>query len=380
MIDPASARAAFRLDPDWLTLNHGSFGAAPRSVLAAQHAWQARLEAQPTRFMTSELPGALRSAAGDLASFLGADAEGLGFVENATAGCNAVLRSLAFAPGDEVAVLSHGYAAVRKAAAHIAGGAGARLVEIPLPFPRPDAAGLLAALEHALSPRTRLVILDHITSPSALVLPLAPLIAACRARGIPVLIDGAHAPGQVPLHLAGLGADWYTGNCHKWLLAPKGCAFLWTAPSRRAATHAHVISHGLGQGVIAELDWTGTRDPSAFLAISAAIAAHAAFGGAQMMARNRAVAAAAGAALAARLGTEVAAPPEMAGSMAAVRLPGPGTASAALALRERLLEARIDTPFHAIAGSLWLRLSAAAYNAPDEYEILAERLPALLNP
>jgi len=378
MFDPNAARAAFCLDPDWLTLNHGSFGATPRAVIAAQQGWRDRLEAQPTRFMTMELPGALRSAASQLAGFLGADAEGLGFIENATAGCNAVLRSLRFTPDEEVVVLSHGYAAVQKAAAHIAGGAGARLIEVPIPFPRPDTAGLIAALEAALTPRTRLAILDHITSPSALVLPIAPLIALCRARGVPVLVDGAHAPGQVPLNLTALGADWYAGNCHKWLLAPKGCAFLWTAPARRAQTHAHVISHGLGQGIVTELDWTGTRDPSAFLAIGAAIEVHATLGGTALMERNRAMARAAGALLATRLGTEVAARPEMAGSMAAIRLPGPGTAIAAMACREKLLAARIDTPVHALAGGLWLRVSAAAYNHPAEYEALAQRLPALL--
>jgi len=378
MFDPNAARAAFCLDPDWLTLNHGSFGATPRAVIAAQQGWRDRLEAQPTRFMTMELPGALRSAASQLAGFLGADAEGLGFIENATAGCNAVLRSLRFTPDEEVVVLSHGYAAVQKAAAHIAGGAGARLIEVPIPFPRPDTAGLIAALEAALTPRTRLAILDHITSPSALVLPIAPLIALCRARGVPVLVDGAHAPGQVPLNLTALGADWYAGNCHKWLLAPKGCAFLWTAPARRAQTHAHVISHGLGQGIVTELDWTGTRDPSAFLAIGAAIEVHATLGGTALMERNQAMARAAGALLATRLGTEVAARPEMAGSMAAIRLPGPGTAIAAMACREKLLAARIDTPVHALAGGLWLRVSAAAYNHPAEYEALAQRLPALL--
>ncbi len=378
MFDPNAARAAFCLDPDWLTLNHGSFGATPRAVIAAQQGWRDRLEAQPTRFMTMELPSALRSAASQLAGFLGADAEGLGFIENATAGCNAVLRSLRFTPDEEVVVLSHGYAAVQKAAGHIAGGAGARLIEVPIPFPRPDTAGLIAALEAALTPRTRLAILDHITSPSALVLPIAPLIALCRARGVPVLVDGAHAPGQVPLNLTALGADWYAGNCHKWLLAPKGCAFLWTAPARRAQTHAHVISHGLGQGIVTELDWTGTRDPSAFLAIGAAIEAHAALGGTALMDRNRAMARAAGALLATRLGTEVAARPEMAGSMAAIRLPGPGTDIAAMACRKRLLAARIDTPVHALAGGLWLRVSAAAYNQPAEYEALAQRLPALL--
>ncbi|HYZ33929.1 MAG TPA: aminotransferase class V-fold PLP-dependent enzyme, partial [Crenalkalicoccus sp.] len=309
------------LEPGFLTVNHGSFGATPRSVLAAQRAWQARMEAQPSRFMALELPGALRGAAAVLARFLGADAEGLAFVANATEGCNAVLRSLALRPGEEVLILDQGYGAVRKTAGFVAAAAGAQLVEIALPFPRPDEAEVLAALSAAIGPRTRIAVLDHITSPSALVLPISAMVALCRARGVPVLVDGAHAPGQVPVELAALGAHWYAGNCHKWLFAPKGCAFLWAAPGRREGLHPTVISHGLGQGYLAEFDWTGTRDPSAWLAIEAALAAHARLGGAALMARNWAMALQAGAMLAARFGTELAARPEMAGAMAAVRLP-----------------------------------------------------------
>jgi len=379
MHDADAIRGEFTLDPGFLTLNHGSYGAAPRAVLAAQQEWRDRMEAQPSRFMVRELTPALREAASTLARFLGADADGLGFVENATAGCNAVLRSIAFAPGDEVLVLGHVYGAVRKAAAHIAGLAGAHLVEAPLAFPRPTEAQVLAALEAAITPRTRLAVLDHITSPSALVLPIAGMIALCRARGVPVLVDGAHAPGQVPLDLIALGPDWYAGNCHKWLMAPKGCAFLWAAPQHRATTHAHVLSHGLGAGLAAEFDWTGTRDPSAFLAVTEAIAFHARLGGPALMVRNRALAMEAGAMLAARLGTEVGAPPEMAGSMAVVRLPVAGTMQdAPLALRQRLLDAGIDTPVTALEGALWLRLSAAAYNRAQDYAALAQRLPALL--
>ena len=264
-------RAAFALDPDFLTVNHGSFGATPRRVLAAQSAWRARLEAQPSRFMVEVLTPALRAAAARLAGFMGGDADGLGFVDNATAACNAVLRSLRFAPGDEILLLGHAYGAVRKTAAHVAAIAGARLVDAPLPFPRPTPEAVVAAVAAAITPRTRLAVLDHITSPSALVLPIEAMVAACRARGVPVLVDGAHGPGQVPLSLAALEADWYAGNCHKWLMAPKGCGFLWTAPARRAETHAPIISHGLGEGYLAEFDWTGTRDPGAFLAVTEAI-------------------------------------------------------------------------------------------------------------
>lgn len=363
---------AFDLDPAYLTVNHGSFGAVPRSVQAAQRGWQARMEAQPTRFLATEAPDALRAAATVLARHLNADPEGFGFVTNATEGCNAVLRGLVLAPGDEILVLGHGYGAVRKTAAFVAARAGARVTEAAVPFPRPTEDAVLDALAATLTPRTRLAVLDHITSPSALVLPIAAMVALCRARGVPVLVDGAHAPGQVPLDLSALDADWYTGNAHKWLFAPRGCAFLATAARQRATTHPAVISHGHGTGYAAEFDWTGTRDPSAFLAIDAAIAAHAALGGAALMARNRALAAEAAAALAARLGTEVGALPAMQGAMGVIRLPRAGDAEDALALRQRLFALGTDVPTVAIDGALWLRISAqAAYNDRADYERLA---------
>jgi len=373
----AAARAAFALEDGFLTVNHGSFGATPRAVLAAQEAWRARMEAQPTRFMALEHDPALAAAGVALGRFLGADPAGLAFLDNATTGCNAVLRSVGLAAGDEVVLLGHAYGAVRKAAGVVAAAAGARVVEAALPFPRPDETAVLESLAAALSPRTRLAVLDHIPSPSALVLPLAAMLALCRARGVPVLVDGAHGPGQVPLALDALGADWYVGNCHKWLFAPKGCGFLFTAPARRASTHPLVVSHGLGQGYAVEFGWTGTRDPTAFLAIEAAIAAHAGFPG--MMERNRALAAEAAAMLAARWGTEIGARPEMQGSMAVVRLPCPGTTPEdAMALRRRLLAAGADAPVSALPGGLWLRLSAAAYNAAEDYHRLAELVARLL--
>jgi isopenicillin-N epimerase len=185
MADANDFRAEFTLDPDFLTVNHGSFGATPKRVLAAQASWRARMEAQPSRFMVEVVPPALRAAAARLAGFLGGDAEGLGFLENATAACNAVLRSLPLAPGDEVLLLSHAYGAVRKTVAHIAAAAGARVIEAALPFPRPVPEAVVAAVAGAIGPRTRLAVLDHITSPSALVLPMRPWLrpaetAACR--------------------------------------------------------------------------------------------------------------------------------------------------------------------------------------------------------
>jgi len=376
-----SVRAEWTLDPEFVSVNHGSYGATPRAVLAAQAAWRDRMEAQPGRFMRAELLGALRVAAAGLADFLGAAGEDVAFVANATEGCNAVLRSFALAPGDEILVLSHGYGAVRNTVRHVAASAGARVIEAAVPFPRPEPAALVAAVAAALRPRTKLAVLDHVTSPSAIVLPLAEIVAACRAAGVPVLVDGAHAPGQVPLDLPTLGADWYVGNCHKWLCAPKGAGFLWAAPERQAGLHPAVISHGYGQGFVAEFDWTGTRDPSAFLAVPAALDFCGRLGGAALVARNRALAAAAGAWLADRLGTEVGTAGAIAGSMATVRLPlaGQVTQARAAALAERLLAAGTDAPPHLIDSAAWLRVSAHAYNTMEDYarlvDILARVLP-----
>lgn len=369
----AAIRDQWMLDPEFLTVNHGSFGATPRVVLAAQDAWRRRLEAQPSRFMKSELPEALRQAAERLAAFLGGAGQDLAFVENATVGANAVLRSIRLAPGDEIVMLSHVYGAVRNTVRYVAERSLARVVEAPLPFPNPSADAIVASLAAALTRRTRLAVLDHITSASALVLPIARMIAACHDAGVPVLVDGAHGPGQVDVDLPALGADWYVGNCHKWLMAPKGCAFLWARPDRQGDLHPVTISHGFGQGFLAEFDWTGTRDPSACLAIAEAIDFHQKLGGAALRARNAALAAQGTALLAARLGTECGATGELAAAMGLVRLPvrGPATLERAQALRAKLLDARTDAPVHAQGGAVWLRLSAQAYNELADYEKLA---------
>jgi isopenicillin-N epimerase len=362
------------LDPDWLTVNHGSFGATPRVVLAAQEGWRRRMEAQPSYFMRRILPTALRDAAAALGTLIGGDGRDIAFLENATTGCNAVLRSLRLQPGDEVLVLSHVYGAVRNTVRHVTDRAGARMVEATLPFPGTTEAGILAALAGGLSAHTRLAVLDHITSASALVLPIARLIAACHTAGVPVLVDGAHAPGQVALDMRAIDADWYVGNCHKWLMAPKGSAFIWAAPDRQAELHPVTISHGYGLGFLEEFDWTGTRDPSAFLAVPDAIAFHHRLGGAALMARNKALAAEATALVARRLNTEAGATGELAGSMGLVRLPLTGEASVARAkeLRGHMLDARCDIPLHAQSDAIWLRLSAQAYNEQADYEKLAE--------
>jgi isopenicillin-N epimerase len=375
-----AVRHEWNLDPAFLTVNHGSYGATPRVVLAAQAEWRRRMEAQPVRFFGREAPSALRSAAGRLAAFIGARGDDLVFVDNATVGCNAVLRSLDFSPGDDILVLSHGYGAVIKAARYVASRTGARLVEAKVPFPRPDEDALVAAVASAITPRTRLAVLDHITSGSALVLPMARLTAACNAAGVPVLVDGAHGPGNLDLDVPATGADWYVGNCHKWLCAPKGCAFLWARPSRQIGLHPVTISHGYGQGFIAEFDWTGTRDLSAPLAVTAALEFHERLGGGALRARDRALAAEAAALLAGRLGTEKGHGNDAPNAMAVVRLPliGDLTQARALALRDRLLDAGTDAPVGELDGAIWLRVSAQAYNTLDDYERLADLLDRVL--
>ena len=362
------------LDPDVAFLNHGSFGATPRPVLAEQDRWRILMERHPTHFMSEELPPALRAAAARLAAFVGARADDLVFVENATAGCNAVLRSLRFAPGDEILVTDHGYPAVRKAAEYVVARAGACVVEAAVPFPLEDAAQVVSAVAARLGPRTRLAIFDHVTSPTAIIFPVRELTALCRAAGVPVLVDGAHAPGMLSLDVPAIGADWYTGNCHKWLMAPKGSAFLWVAPDRQADTHPLVISHGFGDGFTAEFDWVGTRDPSAWLAVPAAIDFHERLGGARLRERNAALAREQGTLLARAWNTERGAPDALTGSMAAVRLPlrEAATAERALKLRRKLFaEHRIEVPVSPFAGALWARISAHAYNRPEDYARLA---------
>jgi isopenicillin-N epimerase len=369
-----AVRHEWALDWDFLSVNHGSFGAAPRVVLVAQQDWRRRMEAQPGRFMRAVLPDALRHAADRLGAFIGADGRDIAFVDNATTGCNAVLRSLRLLPGDEIVVLTHGYGAVRNTVRYVAERAGARMVEALVPFPHPQADTIVGNIAAALTKRTRLAVVDHIASGSALVLPLQQIVGVCHDAGVPVLVDGAHGPAQVALDVRAIGADWYAGNCHKWLCAPKGSAFLYAAPQRQQDLHPVTISHGLGRGFLAEFDWTGTRDPSAYLATDIAIDFHARLGGEALMARNIALAGEATSLLARRLNTEPGAIGGLTGSMGVVRLPlaGSATPERSADLRARLLAAGTDAPTHILADAIWLRISAAAYNDIEDYVRLAD--------
>lgn len=331
VIDPSAARRSWRLDPAVAYLNHGSFGACPLPVLEAQRAWQDRMEADPVRFLGRELPTLLGDVRQELAAFLGADPAGLVFVPNATTGVSTVLASLGLRPGDELLATDHEYNATLNALRRTAETKGARVVLARIPFPIDSALGATGAILDAVTPRTRLVLLSHVTSPTALVLPVDAIVGELAARGIDVLVDGAHAPGQVPVGLDRLGAAWYTGNAHKWLCAPKGAAFLWARADRRDQLRPLVTSHGANDPdpsrsrLHREFDWTGTDDPSALLAIPAALRFLEGLhvdGWPGLMAAGHRRALEIRGRLCRVLGVEPPAPDPMLGAMAAVPAPG----------------------------------------------------------
>ena len=364
-------------------LNHGAFGATPRRVLAAQDRIRLAVERQPLRFMMEDLPGALRAAASDLAAFVGANGDDLAFVENTTAGVNAILRSFPLTPGDEVVTADHVYPAVGKTLGFVCARAGAslRLARVGLPVLNPDQ--VVQAYAAAITPATRLLVVDHVTSGSGLVFPVAAVVALGRRHGLPVLVDGAHGLGMLPLDLTVLGATWYVANCHKWLCAPKGSAMLWANPAdprSRSGLHAPVISHGFDQPFPAEFDWIGTRDVSAWLSVPEAVALRGALGDAAVRDHNDQLAAAGAAVVRAAIGGQLAGPTSMLGSMASVLVPGVTTATQALGdrLRGLLWQERIEVGVPALLGRLLVRVSGQIYNTPDEYERLAAALPRAL--
>jgi isopenicillin-N epimerase len=355
-------------------LNHGGYGATPRLVLEAGEAARLAMEADPTTFFRCELPDRLRNAAARIADFLGGRSEDWAFVENATAGLNAVIASLNVAPGDELLCLSQVYGAVANTLRYHADRRGARVVVVPVPVPFEDIAPLLAALEAAIGPKTRLACFDHITSAGAAIIPIAELAAICRRHDVPVLVDGAHAPGQVPVDVPKLGVDWYIGNLHKWAFAAKGTAVIWCAPEHQAELHPIAISHQLGQGFTAEFDYSGTRDNSNWLAAPAALDYFDGLGREAVYAHNKTLSEAACDLLAARWGTEAAASPRFRAAMTSVRLPGGrrGDHQAAQRVAERLRREGITVAVMLLDGGLWIRVSAQIYNEIGDYQRLAE--------
>lgn len=393
---PAVDPAHWLLDPAITYLNHGAFGGCPRAVLDFQEELRRRLERDPIHFLVRELEGLLDAARHALAEFVGADAEDLVFVANATAGVNTVLRSLPLERGDELLVTDHEYNASRNALNFAAERAGARVVVAAVPFPLPSAEQIVEAVLERVTARTRLVLLDHVTSQTGLVFPLARLLPELAARGVETLVDGAHAPGMLPLDLRQLGATYYTGNCHKWMCAPKAAGFLVVQRDRQRAIRPLIISHGTNSSrtdrsrFLLEFGWTGTGDPSAMLSVPEALRFIGALlpgGWPAVMARNRALALAGRRILCRALGISVPCSEELLGALAAIPLPDAlptATPRAPLfcdLLQEQLFaEHRIEVPIIPWPASpaRLLRISAQLYNALPQYEYLAKVLPPML--
>jgi isopenicillin-N epimerase len=383
------------LEPGLAFLNHGSFGACPRVVLEHQQRLRDEMERQPVEFFVRRLPERLDAARRELAAFLGADPQALAAVPNATTGVNSVLRSLALERGDELLTTDHEYNACRNALEFVAQRAGARVVVVELPFPCPSPSRVIEVMLDAVTPRTRLALIDHVTSPTGMVLPLGELVRELQGRGTDVLVDGAHAPGMLPLELDEIGAAYYTGNCHKWICAPKGAAFLYTRHDRRTTVRPLTISHGANTPRSGrsryqdEFDWVGTDDPTAFLAMPTAIEFMGSVlpgGWAEVRRRNRGLALEARRVLATALGVELPCPDEMIGSLAALPLPdgSPGTPRSALyadPLQDTLLEEyRIEVPIvpWPAPPRRLVRISAQLYNELGQYEKLGAALSRTL--
>lgn len=392
---PAADPCFWLLDPQIVFLNHGSFGSCPRAVLNFQRALAERLERQPVQFFVRELEPLLDQARQALAEFLGAAPDDLVFVPNATAGVNTVLRSLEFNAGDELLVSNHEYNACRNALDFAAERARARVVTVDLPFPVSHPGEMVDAILARSTPRTRLVLMDHVTSQTALILPIGLLAERLSERGIDLLVDGAHAPGMLPLSLREAGAAYYTGNCHKWLCAPKGAGFLYVRRDRQSAIRPLSISHGANSPrqdrsrFLLEFGWTGTWDPTALLSVPEAVRYVGSLlpgGWPEVMARNHALAVAARAVLCRALQLELPCPDAMLGSIASVPLPdSTDTAPPASPLysdpQQDLLRARFGIEVPIIP---WpapprrvLRVSAQLYNALPQYELLGEALREL---
>jgi isopenicillin-N epimerase len=381
------------LDPSITFLNHGSFGATPRVVLEKQSEYRARLEAEPVRFLVRELEPLLDGARRDVAAFVHAEPEDVVFVPNATAGVNAVLRSLDLDERDELIVTNQEYNASRNALDYVAQLAGAKVVPVDVPFPIASSDTVIDRILAATTDRTRLLLVDHVVSQTALIMPVERLVREMNARGIDTLVDGAHAPGMIPLDLTALGSAYYTGNLHKWVCAPKGAGFLHVRRNRRYGVRPIAISHGANATrtdrprLWLEFDWTGTFDPTAWLASADALRFMPTLvpgGWREIMRRNHALAVRGRDLLASALHIDAPAPDDMLGSMAALPLPDskegtPGGDDDPL--HNALLdEHRIEVPVMP-----WphppkrlIRVSAQLYNTEAEYAELGRVLQSIL--
>ncbi|MEG4033828.1 aminotransferase class V-fold PLP-dependent enzyme [Microcoleus sp. S36b_A4] len=381
------------LDRNITFLNHGSFGACPIPVLEAQTIFREQLEREPLRFLLREFEPLLDNARNQLAAFLGAAEEDLAFVPNATTGVNAVLRSLCFSPGDELLTTNQEYNACRNTLNFVAERTGAKVIVAEVPFPIESPDQVIEAIIKCVSPQTKLALLDHVVSQTGLIFPIKHLVGELANRGVDVLVDGAHAPGMIALNLEEIGAAYYTGNCHKWLCAPKGAGFLYVRRDKQDAIRPTTISHGANSPRAdksrfqLEFDWMGTVDPSPYLCVPVAIDFMGSLlsgGWPELRAKNHALALAGRKILAEKLDLSLPCPDEMVGSMAVVPLLDSQSDVVAKGgippLQEALWEIfKIEVPVipWPDASKQLVRISAQLYNTLPQYQYLANALVEL---
>lgn len=397
-------------DPGVCFLNHGSFGSTPRVILSVQRELQDQMEREPVRWFVEELEGRLDEAREVMARFVGCDAEDFAFVPNATAGVNTVLNALAWRAGDEIVATTHEYNACMNACRVAVDGVkhvGGKFVTVEVGFPVSDASEIERAVLGAVTERTRLVLLSHVTSPTGLVMPVKRIVDALNARGVDTLVDGAHAPGSVELDVRSIGCAYYTGNFHKWLCAPKGSAFLSVRRDRQEGMNPLVVSHGYNatrtdrSRFRLQFDYVGTSDVTSYLATPACIdflsslVPERTIGG--VMARNRELCLRGRNVLCEALGVAPSAPDDMIASLAAVALPShPPDVQARLdqrptryvdAMQDRLIERfGIQVPVFRAPGvngpdgrpARILRMASMLYNSPEQYAYLAKAVGAEL--
>jgi isopenicillin-N epimerase len=392
--EPSDLHGKFLLDPNVVYLNHGAFGACPIEVLEHQSEIRGRMERNAMQFFLRDLDGLYDETRAAVAPVFGAKPEDLAFVTNATSAVNAIVRSMDLAPGDELLTTDHAYNACQNALHFVAERTGAKVVVAAVPFPLTDPEEVVAAIAGAVTPRTKLALVDHVTSQTALVFPIARIVRALADRGVETLVDGAHAPGMVEVDVEAIGAAYYTANCHKWLCAPKGAAVLHVRKDKQATVRPLTISHGANRPSGArsrfdvEFDWQGTHDPSAIFSIPRAIAfleGSMPGGLAAVRARNHALALRARAALLALTGGAAPAPESMIGSIASVEIPSDGRAAPSSLDLEPLTDElarryRIEIPVFGWSrpAKRLLRVSAHVYNRWREYDALLAALRDLL--
>jgi isopenicillin-N epimerase len=383
-------RELFLLRPDVVFLNHGSFGACPRPVFDVYQAWQLELERQPVEFLGRRFVELMRTARQALAAYVGADADDLVYVPNATTGLNVVARSLPLEPGDEVLATNHEYGALDRTWRFVCQKRGVRYVNQPLPLPLESSEQVVDTIWAGVTPRTRVLFLSHITSPTALILPVTALIRRARDAGILTVVDGAHAPGQIPLDLTALGADFYAGNPHKWIMAPKGAGFLYARREVQHLVEPLVVSWGwepertsllsLDDGAsrfVLEQEWQGTRDPAAYLSVPVAIQFQAEHDWPRVRQECHALLREARPRLEELTGLPPLCPdsPEWYAQMAAFPLP----ACDGAVLQRRLYdEYRVEVPIIEWQERQFVRVSVQGYNTQGDVQALIAALQVLL--